>query len=742
MMRAILGSTIVLLLGLATSAPTVAQTSFTVLHTNDFQGQLELAGSNPGAARVAAIVNGVRTAVGTENVLLVDAGDVMQGSLLSNLQKGLPAIDYYRTIGYDAATLGNHDFDWGQTVLAQRVAQAGAAATADSQPFPFLAANVVAGACDPGNWTSPVFAKPYEIVPVASGAVRVAFIGVTTTETPSLTPASATTGLCFKDPADAVVHYYDEVMAQADVVVVLSHLGYSDGGYGYGLPVYGDQTLAQKLIDAGKPVPLIIGGHTHTNLSAATVITVAGKPGRTLVTQAYYGGRRVGRADITVGGGEATVSWQSLPVLTTGEEDPVVAALVTGYVMDPAYQALIYQPIFYAQVDLQRNYNGESMMGSLVADGVYGQLNSDSSTVNDVDVVLLNAGGLRTDWCYESGAWSGLAANCEPGMWPYPPLLLNWGQMYSVLPFGNSVVVGSLTGAKILEVLDQSATLLKGALQPAGLRYKFTSTPTPYAFDVCVKNRVSAVCEPLDLSATYRVGTLDFLFGGGDGFMGFRSMTNVTMWGDVLDLFDAWAATTHGNANPYLGPNGDGTLDGRIVLSASGDVVPPVVTVSSPTSSTYTRSTPVVIRFTATDTGTGVRELVATLDGATVSNGFALDMSALAVGSHTVRVVATDAARNSTTVTVTFVLGVTVDSVSDTTQQLYSLGQIDSKGVLTSLLAKLKAAKALSQSGDIAGAKAALRTFIAAVRAQSGKHISASAAVLMIGDANWLLAQL
>lgn len=743
MLRSNIPFAVVALLGLVASAPTGAQTSFTILHTNDFQGQLELAGTNPGAARVAAVINNVRVAVGADNVLLVDAGDVMQGSLLSNLQRGVPAIDYYRTIHYDAVTLGNHEFDWGQTILNERMVQAGAAPNATSSPFPFLAANVVAGSCDPSNWTSPAFAKPYEIVTVASGAVRVAFIGVTTTETPTFVLPEATAGLCFKDPADTIVHYYDEVMAQADVMVVLSHLGYNDGGYGYGLPVYGDQTLAAKLINAGKPVPLIIGGHTHTNLTSATVITVAGKPGQTTVTQAYYGGRRVGRADITVvGGGDATVSWQSLPVSISGAEDPAIASLVMSYASDPSYVALINQPIFYAQVDLLRNYNGESMMGSLVADGIYGQLNSDSEPLNDVDALLLNAGGLRSDWCYEGGAWSSLAADCEPGMWPHPPMLLIYGQMYSVLPFGNSVVVGDMTGAKIMEVLDQSATLFKGALQPAGLRYKFTQSPTPYAFDVCLVNRTSGVCEPLDLSATYRVGTLDFLFGGGDNFLGFRSMTNVAFWGDMLDLFNAWATANHDLSNPYLGPNGDGTLDGRILLSASGDVVPPVVTVSSPDSTTYTRSTPIVVRFTASDTGTGVRELEATLDGAAVSNGVALDMYALAVGPHTLRVSAIDGAGNTTTVTVAFVLGVTVDSLVGTTQQLYSLGQINPQGVLTSLLAKLNSAKMLIAQGDAAGAKVVLQSFINAVSALSGKRISASAATLLIGDANWLMAQL
>jgi 2',3'-cyclic-nucleotide 2'-phosphodiesterase (5'-nucleotidase family) len=110
--------------------------------------------------------------------------------------------------------------------------------------------------------------------------------------------------LCFKDPAESILHYYDELAAVSDVLVVLSHLGYTDGGYGYGLSVYGDQTLAGLLNDAGKPVDLIIGGHSHTNLSAATVVD------DTTIVQAYYNGRRVGRADITVDSGDVSINWR------------------------------------------------------------------------------------------------------------------------------------------------------------------------------------------------------------------------------------------------------------------------------------------------------------------------------------------------------------------------------------------------------------------------------------------------
>jgi len=93
----------------------------TILHTNDFHGNLELAGSNPGSARVANVIEGVRADPTAGTVLLVDAGDIMQGSLLSNLFHGESTIDVYNQMGYDVATFGNHEFAWGKTVLTDRL---------------------------------------------------------------------------------------------------------------------------------------------------------------------------------------------------------------------------------------------------------------------------------------------------------------------------------------------------------------------------------------------------------------------------------------------------------------------------------------------------------------------------------------------------------------------------------------------------------------------------------------------
>jgi 5'-nucleotidase/UDP-sugar diphosphatase len=585
----------------AVSAPI----AFTILHTNDFHGQLVGSGSNPGSARVAQVVDDVRTAVGADNVLLVDAGDEMQGSLLSNLQQGEPVIATFNAMGYVAATFGNHEFDWGQAVLTARTTQA---------DYPFVTANIVVndtGNCSTAGWTAPDFAQPYvvETLNATGGTVKVGFIGVTTTETPTITIASATEGLCFKDPATSILHYYDTLKSQADVIVVLSHLGYNDGGYGYGIPVYGDKTLAQMLIDAGKPVPLIIGGHSHTDLGPLTGTPLPSTlppnytvvDGQTSVVQAYYNGRRVGRADLTFDPDTkaVTVNWQSLVVDPAGAQDAAINTLVNDYANDPNYLDLINEPIGYTNTDLLRNYNGDSMMADFVDDAIYGYLNGDGDTTNDVDLFLNNAGGIRTDWCAIEDPlnpgnyiWSSTAADCQTGLYTtHDPMLLTYGNMFTVLPFGNATVVGTMTGAQILDLLNQSATLGKGALQVAGLRYKFyrysdaLPGPQPYAwgaFDACVINKDTKACDPLDVNKTYKVGTNEFLApAGGDNYAAFKYMQNITYWGDMLNAVNAYVTANYGTPETaYTGPTGDGQLDGRITRDGDdtgGSIIPVTV---------------------------------------------------------------------------------------------------------------------------------------------------------------------
>jgi 2',3'-cyclic-nucleotide 2'-phosphodiesterase (5'-nucleotidase family) len=603
---------VALLLSLFTSvagAAPASPVSFTILHTNDFHGQLEASSStptsasNPGSARIAAVVNEVRTAKGDANVLLVDAGDQMQGSLLSNLGdgtptgKGAPTVGTFNAMGYDVATFGNHEFDFGQVNLAARTTQA---------DYPYVTANIVqndTGNCATANWLTPAFADaPYKILEVGSPvSVKVAFIGVTTTETPTITVATATAGLCFKDPADSIIHYYDAMKADgADVIVVLSHLGYADGGYGYGIPVYGDQTLATKLNTAGKPVNLIIGGHSHTNmLPAATVV------GSTTIAHAYYNGRNVGRAEITVSTtGSVSVNWKTIawkiPPTTTPPSttpfgwkeyssstsfvdflgdvsDSAITTLINGYKSVPGYVTLVNTPVGYSSVNLIRSGGTvDNMMATFVDDAIYNYLNTDTESANDVDIFFNNAGGIRTDWCWNGSAWA--SSGCVAGT--HDPALLNYGHMFTILPFGNATVVGKMTGAKILEVLHYGPNVTNGVIQPAGLKYKYfkytdsNPGPQPYAwgaFDVTVYDKASGTWNPLDLNKTYSVGTNEFLApAGGDGYNGFKYMTNITYWGDMLNAVNAFVAANYGTAGTsYNGPNGDGNLDGRITRDTS-----------------------------------------------------------------------------------------------------------------------------------------------------------------------------
>ena len=146
----------------------------------------------------------------------------------------------------------------------------------------------------------------------------------------------------------------------------------------------------------------------------------------------------------------------------------------------------------------------------------------------------------------------------------------------------------SFTGAQILEVLNKAPQVTNGVIQPAGLKFKYfkysdaNPGPQPYAwgaFDYCVVNKTTKACEPLDMAKTYSVGTNEFLApAGGDGYGGFKYMTNITYWGDMLNAVDAYVAANYGTAaTAYKGPNGDGTLDGRIVRdgdNTGGSIIP------------------------------------------------------------------------------------------------------------------------------------------------------------------------
>jgi len=273
--------------------------------------------------------------------------------------------------------------------------------------------------------------------------------------------------------------------------------------------------------------------------------------------------------------GTVSITWTRLTVYagnvispdTPTPEDATIKTLISTYSSDPDYQALINQVIGYTNVPIVRNYNGDSLMGYFVNDAIYNDLNTDGTLDNDVDMVFNNPGGLRADITFATT----------------PPYTLTYGSLFSILPFGNQTIVGEMTGAQIMELLNQSATLYKGALQASGIRYSFFSYtdtlpgPQPYAwgaFDVCVMSKTSpGECNALEMDTTYRVATNEFLAPAGqDGFTPFKYMTNISYWGDMLDGVIRWVSAAYPYSSPY-----DGALDGRITRNGDatgGTIIP------------------------------------------------------------------------------------------------------------------------------------------------------------------------
>jgi uncharacterized repeat protein (TIGR01451 family) len=502
----------------------------TILHTNDFHGNLESDyRGRGGSAYMAGVIDDVRAAEGEGDVLLIDAGDAFFGAPpISQLLMGESAIDVYNMLGYDVAAFGNHEFDKGQDVLQDRVEQS---------DFPWIGANIV---LDGTAWEHPDWVEPYVIL--EAGGVDVGFIGLDTDETPLVTLKGTTDGLEFKDLTQAVLHYYDEVMAQSDALVVLAHMGTEDSGAFKGL-----ETVAQELIDAGKPVDLMIGGHQHEYLDEPMYV------GDTAIIVAYQYGRVLGRADVFVDPATKSLTIADYEYITINNELTPDAAVETrvAYWADQV-APFVEQVVGYTSVDLVRDYNAESNMGNLVADSMLWKADEyDDGVVNgSVDIAFTNPGGLRADIEIPDGATT--------------PYTVTWGDTFNVLPFGNTLFLMDLTGEQVQTLLDQSASLYKGIMPTAGATWSWYNdcecdAPTDWgAYNVMVGG------APLDTAATYRVVTNNFLAGGQDGWVTFADGTD--RWDSYFDMQQGLNEYIE-KYNDEVGPIDYG-IEGRIVYTA------------------------------------------------------------------------------------------------------------------------------------------------------------------------------
>lgn len=458
----------------------------TMVSTNDFHGALigrvhswshgDVVGSSDW---VAGYINIVRDKQGANEVLLLDAGDIMQGTLISNYFYGASTIDIYNEMGYDAMAIGNHEFDWGQDVLVDRVEQAG---------FPFLSANIFYNELGPAPGERPDWATPYTIKVVND--VTVGIIGITTPETPSVTNPVNVANLEFTDPAEAVMDLVDDVEDKgATIIIVLAHLG--------GFWPLGPDDEVYNLAMGLDPedIDLIVSGHTHSNLHD----WVNNIP----IIQAYSSGTAIGRIDLivekesgeVVGTKEFSVTstyntWYGGPAEYDGvvvTPDPDVTAIMDYY--EALIEDIKNEVIGCAASDITRNYRYESEMGDWVTDIM-------RAYDPGIDFALTNSGGLRAD--IDAGD-------------------ITFGEVYEALPFDNTLVVVELDGNEVCQVLEEGITGEHGVVQVSGLQFTFD-------YDAPVGSRI--VGDVIDLSTgllldpatTYYVAVNDFMANGGDDY--------------------------------------------------------------------------------------------------------------------------------------------------------------------------------------------------------------------------------
>jgi 2',3'-cyclic-nucleotide 2'-phosphodiesterase (5'-nucleotidase family) len=390
----------------------------TLLHFNDFHGQLEPY-QDPqnqvergGIARLAATVARVRAEDPGRPVLLLFAGDLLQGTLTSSLFKGIPDITLFGRMGVDAMVMGNHELDYGQDTFRRLAARS---------RFPILSANL-----ESHPEPLPLAAQ---LVIDRPGTPRVAILGLTSPELATATHPRNMKGLSVEEPVAVARRLVPSLREGSDLMVVLSHMGITD-----------DRRLARTV----PGIDLIVGGHNH-NLYEEPV-----REGETAILQAGERGGWLGRMDFACQDGHLTrTGYRLIPIDATSPEDPEMAAEVRRIVAeaDDALDEQVGTSTRELSAWRELIRRGEAPFGNFVADL--------AREITLTDVALFNGGSFR--------------ANIPAG-----PVTLK--SIYQAFPFRNELVTGTLTGTQLLAALQRSASLDPadnpgGFLQVSGLRY-------------------------------------------------------------------------------------------------------------------------------------------------------------------------------------------------------------------------------------------------------------------------------
>jgi 2',3'-cyclic-nucleotide 2'-phosphodiesterase (5'-nucleotidase family) len=432
-----------------------------VVTTTDLHGVLlpKITKGKPagGVALLAAMMDSLAADCGCPTLRL-DAGDAMQGTVITNATRGRPMIEALNALGVAGVALGEHDFEWSLDTLRRRISEAN---------FPFLAANVF----DSVNGVRPEWLAPSRVVQL--GGMKIAIVGYITSDAKSIVKSDLTAGLRVGDGALAIHDVLAALRSQRpDLTILLAHAGASCEGN----VCTGEAIRLAEGVEPGT-VDLLVAGHSHTLVNAR----IAG----VAIVEAGQDGAAVGVADLvkTAAGGRE-VRTRTEPVgpdsLTPNAS---MTALVEGYRRKA--ESLTSKEVAVIKVPLARSGN-QFQLGGLIAEARRNVLRADVGLVSNTDI--------RAD---------------------LPAGPVTYGQIFEIQPSQHRLVRVTLSGTQLREVLEHA---IDSAGRPlahvAGLSVRYD----PRKRRQRVQSIELAGHKKLTPKATYTLATDDFLSGGGDGY--------------------------------------------------------------------------------------------------------------------------------------------------------------------------------------------------------------------------------
>ena len=478
----------------------------TILYTNDVHTYIDKQSPKLTYAAIADLKQSYQNA--GKDVLLVDAGDHVQGTAYGSMDEGASIIKLMNAAGYDVATPGNHEFDYGMDRAKAIMKEA---------DFPYLSCNWV-------DLRTTLRVLPSVKVFVRGGR-RIAFVGVTTPET-----FTKSTPAYFMDKAqrkyiydiqggedgkklyDAVQKAIDKAKLLADVVIGLGHLGVDPSSSPW---------TSEEVIAHTSGFDAFIDGHSHTVMENKQVQDASGKAVTLTQTGSYFA--NVGEMTIAADG---TITTKLIP--THEGMDATIAAMQTSWVN--TVDDMLGEKIAVGDSDFyvsdpatgkRRIRSAETNLGDFVADGIYTYFNEVEKL--HCDVAIMNGGGIRAD--VPAGDWT--FKTCK-----------------QVSPFGNVACLMSVTGKQIQDALEFAARFAGaegkengGFLQVAGATYEIhtdipntvqtddknvwigSATGTPRVQNVKIYDRANGTYVPLDENKTYALAGMNYTLRNlGDGF--------------------------------------------------------------------------------------------------------------------------------------------------------------------------------------------------------------------------------